>query len=139
MTTNEMSLPRRVAFVSIVMALFVGGSATVVQAQWFVDLETGLAANGYNDVRIPGTTGTDLSLTDDLDSDPGIYWRARIERRFGQRHRLSLLVAPLRLEAKGRVSQSIVFTDVIFPADTELQSSYRFDSYRLTYTYDLHK
>jgi hypothetical protein len=108
-------------------------------AQWSVDVESGLAVNGYNDVRIPGTTGTDFSLTDDLDSDPAIFWRLRVGRRLGGRHHLSVLVAPLRLEAAGRICRPIVFTGVIFPADTPLRSLYRFDSYRLTYAYDVVK
>ena len=115
------------------------GSWVESRAQWSVDVESGLAVNGYNDVRIPGSTGTSISLTDDLHSDAQGFWRVRIGRRFGERHKLSLLIAPLRLQAEGRLSHPIVFTSVIFPAGTELRSLYRFDSYRLTYAYDVYR
>ena len=115
------------------------GSSVESRAQWTVDFESGVAVSGYNDVGIPGSTGTRFSLTDDLDSDPRAFWRVRIERRFGERHQLSLLIAPLRLQAEGRVSHPIVFANATFPAATELRSLYRFDSYRLTYAYDVYR
>ena len=36
--------------------------------RWRVDFENGAAISGYNDVRIPGDTGTLFSFTDDLAS-----------------------------------------------------------------------
>jgi hypothetical protein len=115
------------------------GSSAESRAQWTLDFESGVAVGGYNDVGIPGTTGTRFSLTDDFDPDPQAFWRMRVGRRFGERHRLSLLIAPLRLQADGRPSHSITFTNVTFPAETELRSLYRFDSYRLTYAYDVYR
>ena len=50
---------------------------TPARAAWFVDIESGVAYNGYNDVRIPGDTGTDISLTDELTSDgtPFVFYK----------------------------------------------------------------
>ena len=127
-----------VSFTALVGILVIG-SWVESQAQWLVDVESGLAVNGYNDVRIPGSTGTSISLTDDLHPDAQGFWRVRVGRRFGERHQLSLVIAPLRLQAEGRVSHSIMFTDVTFPAATELRSLYRFDSYRLAYAYDVYR
>jgi hypothetical protein len=104
-----------------------------------IDLETGAAFAGYNDVRIPGTTGTEFSLTRDLESDPAAFFRARLSYKFGQRHTLSLLVAPLRLKADGRIDRDILFEDEHFPAGSDLRATYRFDSYRLTYRYRLYR
>ena len=50
-------------------------------------LETGVVFTGYNDVRIPGNTGTTFSLSEDLDSDKSVFWRARVSYRIGTRHR----------------------------------------------------
>lgn len=124
---------------TVLVGFLVLGSWVESQAQWLVDVESGLAVNGYNDVRIPGSIGTNISLTDDLHPDAQGFSRVRIGRRFGERHQLSLLIAPLRLKAEGQVSHPIVFTDVVFPAATELRSLYRFDSYRLTYAYDVYR
>ncbi|MDA3838198.1 MAG: hypothetical protein PF574_04355 [Candidatus Delongbacteria bacterium] len=38
----------------------------IVFGQFAIDVETGIAGTTYNDIRIPGDTGTSLSLVDDL-------------------------------------------------------------------------
>ncbi|UCG61499.1 MAG: hypothetical protein JSV52_14465 [Candidatus Zixiibacteriota bacterium] len=106
---------------------------------WSIDFETGVALNGYNDVRIPGDTGTDISLTDDLNSHPRIVGRVRLGYMPAERHTLSVLFAPLRLRSDGTVNRAIIFQNQIFDAGSELEATYRFDSYRLTYRYDIIK
>lgn len=100
------------------------------------DIETGVAVNGYNDVRIPGDIGSDISLTDDLESDATPFIRFFISRDFGRNH-LGLLIAPLRIEAEGTVDRQIDFNGTTFAANSQLRSRYRFDSYRLSYWYDI--
>ncbi len=121
------------------MVLFAITCLAVVpaRAQWFVEGETGMVWSGYNDVRIPGDTGTGFSLTEDLETDPGLFFRLRLGRTIGGRHHLSVFAAPLRLEASGEAGTDISFNGVTFPAGTDLDASYRFDSYRLTWRYDL--
>lgn len=104
---------------------------------WSIDIESGLVYSGYNDVRIPGDSGSDLSLSEELDADGTGFVRLRLIRDFNRRHRLSLLVAPLRIRSSGTVDRDIDFNSVRFPAGTTLKSNYRFDSYRLTYHYTL--
>lgn len=101
-----------------------------------LDWEGGLANSGYNEVRYPGTTGTTLSLSRDLTLDHSLFWRARASIAFGDRHTLSLLAAPLRLEGHRVLAKDVTFGDVTFPAATSVNTRYRFDSYRLTYRYD---
>jgi hypothetical protein len=112
-------------------------AAPELQAGVSVDVEGGVVSSGYNDVRIPGNTGSDISLTDDLKTDESGFWRVRLGIDLGERHRLSLLVAPLRLDASGLVERSIEYNGVTFEADEALSARYRFDSYRLTYSYAL--
>lgn len=102
-----------------------------------LDLESGVAISGYNDVRYPGNSGTLISLSQDLNLEQSPFWRARISYGFGDRHKLSLLAAPLRLEGKGAVSNDIIFGAATFPAMTALKTKYRFDSYRITYRYEI--
>ncbi len=104
---------------------------------WTIDLESGAVWSGYNDVRIPPETGTEFSLSEDLRIDPEAFLRVRLGCELRPRHYLSLLVAPLELSAAGFRSSPTVFEGVEFPADTPLAGTYRFDSYRLTYRYDL--
>jgi hypothetical protein len=109
------------------------------QARWQVDLETGLAVSGYNNVRIPGSTGTKFSLSRDLDIDQTVFWRARFSRMFGDKHSLSLLIAPLTFNAEGRLEKDLTFAGGEFAANTFVKAKYRFDSYRLTYRYDFYR
>jgi hypothetical protein len=109
------------------------------QAKWQVDLESGLAVSGYNNVRIPGNTGTKFSLSRDLDIDQTVFWRARFSRTFGDKHSLSLLIAPLSFSAEGWLEKDLKFAGGEFAANTFVKAKYRFDSYRLTYRYDFYR
>lgn len=123
-------------FAALAAAMTVPGQSS---ASVKIDLETGGAFPGYNNVRIPGTTGTEFSLTEDLKSDPATFFRARVSYAFAGRHTLSLLVAPLRLKAYGTLDRDISFQNSLFPAGTDLAATYRFDSYRVTYRYRLYR
>ena len=101
----------------------------------FFDLEGGAVFNSYNDVGIPGDTGTRFSLTDDLQVDPSAFVRLRIGIHLGRRHTLSLLYAPLKAEASGSTGFDINYFGVMFTNGTPLSAEYKFNSYRLTYRY----
>jgi hypothetical protein len=107
-------------------------------ARWSVDVEGGPVFSGYNDVRIPGDTGTLFSLTDDLHARTAFAYRVRLSKTFGDRHWVSVLVAPLRVRSRGALDREVFFAGRRFPvvAD-EMEALYRFDSYRLTYRYGL--
>jgi len=119
---------------SLELNLFIYGS---LNAQPVIDLETGIVSTGYNDVRIPGDQGTLFSLKDDFKADPEIFYRLRLSYTFSERHTLSLLYAPLEIRSDGRSAGDINFEGVVFPANTDLKSIYKFNSYRLTYRYKL--
>jgi hypothetical protein len=110
---------------------------TSLKGQFSIDLETGAVATGYNDVRIPGDLGTLFSMKDDLISKTEIFFRLRASYTIKSRHTLSLLYAPLETESKGNVSYDIFFEGVTFPANTDLTGTYKFNSYRLTYRYEI--
>jgi len=129
---------RKLLFVQIVIMLLVLTSGKL-HAGFTVDVEGGAAFNGYNDVRIPGDTGTKLSLSDELESDAVPFFRLRLTIPIGERHKLSLLAAPLRIESSGSLDRAIEYNGVTFAAGEHLDSRYRFDSYRLTYSYMLYK
>lgn len=120
----------------LLMTLFFCNS---VNAQAILDLETGAVFTGYNDVRIPGDSGTFISLKDDLNPDTKLFYRLRASYRIKSRHTLSLLYAPLEVKSSGTVAKDIFFEGVVFPAKTELDGTYKFNSYRLTYRYDIVK
>lgn len=99
------------------------------------DFEAGVVSASRNDVRIPGDGGTNLSLVDDLSAPPTPVFRLRVGYRFAERHLVTALYAPLRLNATGVVDRSVDFAGQTYPAGSSLLGVYRFDSYRLTYRY----
>jgi hypothetical protein len=108
-----------------------------VNAQAIIDIETGAVFNGYNDVRIPGDKGTLFSLNDDLKAKTKIFYRLRASYKIKSRHTISLLYAPLETKSEGSITNDIFFEGVIFPANIPLNGTYKFNSYRLTYRYDI--
>lgn len=129
-----MALRRLGALALATAAVLLGAGAAAAQLR--VDLESGAVWSGYNDVRIPGDTGTLFSLSEDLEIDPSAFWRARVEYTFGERHTFSALIAPLEVEATGTLPDAVNFEGVVFPEGTDVVGTYRFDSYRLTYRYE---
>lgn len=118
----------------LLLALWSGAPAESV-----LDIETGVAFSGYNDVRIPGDTGTEFSLSQELEADPTAFVRARGLHTFGEKHTVWALVAPLRIRSEGTIDREVLFEDETFDPGTSLKTLYRFDSYRLSYRYDFHR
>ena len=120
----------------LVLVLFAPEASS---ADWTVGLESGIVLSGYNDIQIPNDTGTKLSLTEDLRTDAKPFARFTAEYSFGDRHTLSALVAPLSLRAKGQIGQEVLFDETRFPGGSDFKALYKFNSYRLTYRYTLHR
>lgn len=108
-----------------------------VFAQLNFDVEGGIASTVYNDVRIPGTGGTFLSLSDELKSTSIFYSRIRAGYRLGAKHELLALYAPLKFMYNGSVDRDVVFQGETYFAGTDIAATYKFNSYRLTYRYHI--
>ena len=107
------------------------------EAQISLDLESGYVSTGYNDVRIPGDQGTLFSLNEELKAEGKIFYRLRLNYNINSRNIISVLYAPLTVKSQGSVSRDILFEDVLFPANSDIDATYKFNSYRLTYRYEL--
>ncbi len=121
--------------VSIIVLTFC--FTTTAKAQAIIDFETGAFFTGYNDVRISGDKGTLFSLKDDLAAKTNIFYRLRGGYTIRSRHTISLLYAPLQTKSEGKAAKNILFEEVFFPANSQLTGTYKFNSYRLTYRYDI--
>jgi hypothetical protein len=84
-------------------------------------------------------TGTKISLSEELDSDPAIFGRAYAEWAIGKAHFIRALAAPLRINATGSFDRDVSFAGETFTAGTQVESRYRFDSYRLSYRYRFYR
>ncbi|MDA3812992.1 MAG: hypothetical protein PF570_01940 [Candidatus Cloacimonetes bacterium] len=123
---------KKIVIFSLVIFIF----CTSLWGEFEIDLESGAIFTGYNDVRIPGNQGTLFSLKDDLETDIETFFRARLNYHFNPKHHISLLYAPLIVEANGNVDENLEYQGEIFPANTDLACTFKFNSYRLSYRYD---
>jgi len=111
-------------------------AAAPIDFPWQVDIEVGRAYPAMIDVRIPGDTGTEFSLTDDLESQDDWVGRIQLTWRLNERHRFLALGAPLTIKSTGQFDEPVDFNGQTFPANTDMESRYQFNSYRLTWRYD---
>jgi hypothetical protein len=135
-STTRISLKPTVCSVTVFAAVMTVWTAEA-PAEVEAEVEIGVVAASRNDTRIPGDTGTRLSLVNDLSSSPAPVFRLRLGYRIAKRHLITALYAPLQVDARGSVAKDVVFMNATYPAGTPLFAVYRFDSYRLTYRYSI--
>jgi len=112
----------------------------IVHAQFVTDLETGLNLSGYNDVRIPGNIpGNTFSLQKDIGSSASLFFRAKLNYTFSERHTISVLLAPFTKIYKGKPKQNISFAGQNYSSIYEVKAKYQFNSWRLSYRWDFIK
>ncbi len=120
--------------VMILLCFFAVGSLVAGDFQHFVlDVESGITFLSYSDIQIPKSTGTLISFSDELETDPAFFIRGRFTYYFNKGNMISVLFAPLTLNAAGSVDHDVVFEGETFAANTALNTVYTFNSYRLTY------
>jgi hypothetical protein len=103
----------------------------------FVDLETGPVFTGKNDARIPGNYGTRLSLPGVLGNNPWYFVRAKAGWTIKDRHTIYVLAAPLKIDYEGASSRYVLFRNRIFFPYAPVTATFKFNSFRLTYRYDI--
>lgn len=108
-----------------------------IQAQFMLNLESGVVFTGYNDARIPGSSGTFISFSDELSHNSQLHLRAQLSNHMGKRSEWLLLWAPLQIGYEGTTDKTVLFQGKSFKAGTPLTATYRFNSYRATYRYYL--
>ena len=116
--------------VALVAAALPAGEA---RAEFVLNLQGAAVYTGYNDVRIPGDGGTDISFSDDLEADTA--FSGRVEAGYIRKGRdyFGVTAAPLRVSSHGSVGRDVDFDGTRFPAGTALDGTFRFDTYRLTW------
>jgi hypothetical protein len=127
---------KKIFFTIVLLTVF--SSSMIIYSQIGFDVEAGLIKSGYNDVRIPGTNGTLFSFSEELKSDNEFFYRIRLNYKIGDKHNLSILYAPLTINAEGKFDKDVRFQDVTFLSSTNVTGTYTFNSYRLTYRYDIY-
>lgn len=94
-------------FITIILVLAVNG---LMFSHVLFDAESGVAKTGsYNDIRIPGDTGTGFSSVDDLNDEANAFFRFRVTGRINNRHNISGLVSFLNLKSTGKFDKNVSF------------------------------
>lgn len=124
-------------FYKILLLIFLVGNFQSLYSQLVGDIESGLVSTGYNDVRIPGDQGTLFSLSKDLNAESKVFLRLRMSYSITERHTISALYAPLTLNSEGSFQENVIFAGVNFPSNRDIDATYKFNSYRLTYRYGI--
>lgn len=106
--------------------------APTAWAKATLELETGFTAQSKNDVRIPSTGGTDVSITQGALLP---FVRIQASVRLAERHELRGLWAPYNLQNSITSSGAVNFNGQNFAANVPIDTQYQFNSYRLTYRY----
>lgn len=103
---------------------------------FMLELEAGPLAILQNDGRY-GSGGT-LYSADLTAQNRNLVLSQRFsgEARFGGRHSLALLYAPLDVTTEVTLDRELTFRDRTFAAGTPVSSRYQFEGYRATYLYE---
>src|SRR5690554_5720154 len=105
--------------------------------QFSVDVESGLAFQANNEVRIFNNQGTLFDFKKDFDlQGPVIPIRVKVGYTYNEKNHLFALWAPLQIKYEGTAPKTIRFQDAQFVQGTFVNGLYRFNSYRLTYRRD---
>lgn len=99
-----------------------------------VEVEAGPAWLSSNDVEIPNDgTATRFSLVDVLGTGPWPAGRVYATWNVAARHGIRVLLAPLSVTETGRLLQDTEFQGSVFRDDADVEATYTFNSYRLSY------
>jgi hypothetical protein len=103
-----------------------------VNAQTFVNLESGAFFTNINDIRY-GSNGTLFSLKNDFQTPVSPFLRLRIGFLTDEKNHFSMLYAPLKIVETGTLANDILFDGNNFKANMPIEAVYMFNSYRFTY------
>ena len=107
-------------------------NAFELQRQFILKVEGGSAFLNRNDQRIPGSSGTEFSMTDVTGRGGFQFSRVELIWQKSKQEEWRLLYAPFRISGSGTLSGPVDFQDITFAAGPT-SGTYQFNSYRLTY------
>jgi len=108
-------------------------------SRFVVELEGGPAWQSRNNVQIPNDqTGTRFSLVDLVGSGPLPAARLYILWNVNERHGLRVLLAPFSYTKSGQFTSSVNFAGETFQPGVPTDATYKFNSWRLSYRYNIY-
>ncbi len=105
-----------------------------------LELEGGPVWQSRNNVQIPNNeNGTRFSLVDLIGKGPFAAGRLYLTWNINQRNGLRVLLAPFKCTESAMLEYPIDFEGETFDVELPLEATYIFNSWRITYTYSLHR
>jgi hypothetical protein len=109
-------------------------------SRFVLELEAGPAWQSRNDVRIPNDeSATRFSLDDLAGSGPVPAGRLYVLWNMNDRHGLRALLAPLSYTKTGTLTSTVNFAGATFQPGIPTDATYKFNSFRLGYRYNIHR
>ncbi|UCF79216.1 MAG: hypothetical protein JSW03_02885 [Candidatus Eiseniibacteriota bacterium] len=126
--------------VLIVLTSPVFGFESETASRFIVEVEAGTAWQSKNDVQIPNNSeGSRFSLLDLQGNGSWPAFRLYLTWNINSRHGLRVLAAPLSFSETGVLTSPTAFAGGSFYAGVPTEATYRFNSWRLTYSYCFHE
>jgi hypothetical protein len=122
------------SFLNFILVSLFALTTQTGKAQVFLNLETQAIWQTRNEFGIPGTTGTRVD-TADFDNGPVFGYRAYAGFKWNNKHEIRALYAPLSVTSTVRFTTDVAFQESIFNTTSDTETFYKFNSYRLGYTY----
>lgn len=124
--------------IKILLVVFFVLTTAPIQAEFGINLtiENGTVIESLNKARIPGDSGTLIDLNQNRKS-PALIFGPRIYAAYklNSKNELRALWAPLQLNGTYRSDQPINFQGETFAPNQDINTFYKFNSYRLSYIY----
>jgi len=135
-STRNAARHARTAVLALVLAAGLAGglNAQAPPERGRLEVEGAAFWQLRNDARVPGDTGTMIALDELIGQGPYPAVRFYFTYSLAEKHQFRALVAPLSVSGDGQLETPVDFAGTRFePGD--VNATYRFNSYRLTYRY----
>jgi hypothetical protein len=123
------------------MGVLAGGAFASAQPvpDFALELELGPVWQSRNDVQIPNDeSGTRFSIADVTGTGPWPAGRLYFTWNINDRHGLRALAAPLSITETGTLDEPVDFAGASYQAGVPTETTFQFNSWRLTYRYRFH-
>lgn len=127
---------KRILLILVMITVVFGMEA---QSKWQLRLMPQAAFGTRNTVQRPNNDeGTRIYLNKDFERKNNASFSPRIELEYSyRRHHIIATAALLGDRFEGRAGEDILYNHELFTAGTDLEATYRFNTYRLGYRYHI--
>lgn len=124
------------AFFSFILISQTSFASEGEQKKYTLQVEAAAAWQSLNDQAVPGDGGTRFALTD-FGKGPFPAFRVYFGGRIDERREWRVLYAPFEVSLNGRLGKDVNYQGRTFQKGVDTDAKYKFNSYRVTYAYNM--